>query len=81
MTASSPSTDDVTPALLAARRLSEREAGEYLGLSQRTLQEWRLKRQGPAYLKLGRRIAYDVADLDTFMSANRIEPKAAGGAE
>ena len=81
MTSSNATADSVTPVSQAPRRLSEREAGEYLGLSQRTLQEWRLKRQGPAYLKLGRRIAYDIADLDTFMSANRIEPKAAGGAE
>lgn len=61
----------------AARRLSEREAAAYLGpLSERTLQDWRTKGTGgPAYIKVGRRVAYDVADLDAFLKANRVEPK------
>ena len=62
-----------------SRRLSEKEAGAYLGLSQRTLQEWRLKRMGPAYHKLGRRVAYDASDLDAFLAANRVDPKSVPG--
>lgn len=59
------------------RRLSEREAAAYLGpVTVRTLQDWRLKGVGPAYTKLGRRVAYDVADLDAFIAAARVEPKA-----
>lgn len=59
------------------RRLSEREAAAYLGpVTVRTLQDWRLKGVGPAYTKLGRRVAYDVADLDSFIAAARVEPKA-----
>src|SRR3546814_10639467 len=47
------------------RRLSEREAAAYLGpVTPRTLQDWRIKGMGPAYTKLGGRVAYDVADLD-----------------
>ncbi len=60
------------------RRLSEVEAAEYLGPVQvRTLQDWRVRRVGPAYVKLGKRVAYDVADLDAFVAAQRVEPKAA----
>lgn len=55
-------------------RLSERDAASFLGITQRTLQSWRLERRGPAYIKLGRRIAYDRADLEQFLTANRIEP-------
>lgn len=60
-----------------ARRLSEREAAAYLGpVSVRTLQDWRVQgTTGPAYVKIGRRVAYDVADLDAFLLANRVEPK------
>lgn len=60
------------------RLLSEREASAYLGpVSVRTLQDWRVRGTGPAYTKLGRRVAYAVADLDAFKVAGRIEPKVA----
>lgn len=63
---------------LTPRRISEREAARYLGVkNERTLQDWRHRRVGPSYAKLGRRVVYDVADLDAFLAANRVEPKAA----
>ena len=55
-------------------RLSERDAASFLGITQRTLQDWRLNRRGPAYIKLGRRVAYDREDLEQFLAANRVEP-------
>ena len=60
-----------------ARRLSEREAAGHLGISIRTLQDWRQRRTGPAYSKVGRRVVYDVMDLDAFLSAGRVVPTAA----
>jgi len=62
-----------------ARRLSEREAAERLGISPRTLQFWRHRSYGPAYLKLGRRVAYHPSDLDAFEASCRVQPK--GGVE
>jgi Helix-turn-helix domain len=63
---------------LPSRLLSEREAAAELGpVSVRTLQDWRVRGIGPAYTKLGRRVAYAVADLDAFKVAGRVEPKAA----
>lgn len=60
------------------RLLSEREASAHLGpVSVRTLQDWRMRGIGPAYTKLGRRVAYDIADLDAFKMAGRVEPKVA----
>ncbi len=60
------------------RRLSEREAAAYLGpVGVRTLQDWRLRGVGPAYSKLGKRVVYDTTDLDAFLAAGRVEPKAA----
>lgn len=59
------------------RLLSEREASAHLGpVSVRTLQDWRVRGIGPAYTKLGRRVAYDIADLEAFKAAGRVEPKA-----
>ena len=59
------------------RRISEQAAGPHLGISVRTLQDWRVRGIGPAYSKLGKRVVYDVADLDMFLAAARVEPKAA----
>lgn len=61
------------------RRLSEREAADRLGVSPRTLQDWRRRSYGPTYLKLGRRVAYHPADLDAFEASCRVQPK--GGVE
>jgi len=58
-----------------ARPLSEREASERLGLSPRTLQDWRRRACGPAFLKLGKRVAYHPDDLDAFEAQCRVQPK------
>ena len=65
-----------TGALAPRQRLREREAAAFLGpVSVRTLQDWRARRVGPVYTKVGRRVAYDVADLEAFLRANRVAPK------
>lgn len=61
------------------RRLSEREAAERLGISPRTLQDWRRRSCGPVYMKLGRRVAYHPSDLEAFEASCRVQPK--GGVE
>ena len=53
------------------RTLSALEAATTLGLALSTLAKLRLSGRGPAYLKLGRRIRYRVADLETFMQSKR----------
>ena len=39
------------------------QAGEYLGLSSRTLEKHRTYGTGPVYRKLGGRVVYDLDDL------------------
>lgn len=58
-----------------SRPLSEREAADRLGLSPRTLQDWRRRSCGPAFLKLGKRVAYHPHDLDAFEVQCRVQPK------
>lgn len=56
------------------RLLNEKQAASYLGLSVSTLQAWRWRGRGPAYLKLGgRTIRYRMADLDSFLAGCRVE--------
>jgi predicted DNA-binding transcriptional regulator AlpA len=49
------------------RYLNTREAAEYLGCSAKTLQNWRSLRKGPAFVRIGGKVAYGIADLDRFI--------------
>ncbi len=46
-------------------------AADYLGLSPITLADWRVQGRGPKYVKLGRRVKYDIADLDAYIAKNK----------
>ena len=41
------------------------------------LKQWRHRNVGPAFYRLGRKIVYSGADLNAWVAANRVEPKAA----
>lgn len=53
------------------RMLRTAEAAEYCGSSASTFEKLRLFGGGPRYVKLGRRVVYDQADLDAWLDANR----------
>ena len=53
------------------RRLRPPAAANYLGLSSSTLAKMRLRGDGPIFLKLNRAVAYDVRDLDAWLSIRR----------
>ena len=53
---------------LPSRKLSVKEAAAYLGLSVSTLNKLRLSGKGPRYLKLGRRVLYDIRDLESWVA-------------
>jgi hypothetical protein len=49
--------------------LSTRDAGAFLRVSPRTLEDWRLRGGGPLFRKLGRRLVrYRRADLEAFLA-------------
>jgi predicted DNA-binding transcriptional regulator AlpA len=52
-------------------RLSTPEASEYLSLSESTLRYWRHIGKGPASYVLGRRVFYDLSDLDAWQDAQK----------
>ena len=53
------------------RRLRTSDAAAYCGCSKSTLEKLRLTGGGPAFIKLGRTVVYDTADLDAWLSARR----------
>lgn len=48
------------------RHLNQSQLAQRLGVSQRTLEGWRYRGKGPAYLRLEGRIAYRVIDVERF---------------
>jgi hypothetical protein len=56
---------------VAKSNLSVTAAAERLGVSAAFLNKLRTTGGGPAFIKLGARIVYSVADLDDWQNANR----------
>lgn len=54
-------------------RLRPPEAATYLGLTEKTLANWRSQDVGPAYIKVAGRVQYLVADLDQWLERFRVE--------
>jgi excisionase family DNA binding protein len=56
---------------IAPTFLTQRELADLLRLPERTLEDWRLTRHGPPYLKLGRHVRYDLADVVAWARGQR----------
>lgn len=55
--------------LTSSERMPVKQAAQYLCLSPSTLNKWRVTGEGPDFLKLGRRVVYDIKSLDSWMAA------------
>lgn len=51
--------------------LDTREAARRLGLAAGTLQNWRIRGQGPAFVRLGKAVRYVEEDLALFVEKGR----------
>lgn len=54
-----------------ARKLTPQEAADYIGLSLSRLAKHRMTGDGPAFLQLGRRVVYQVSDLEAWLDSKR----------
>jgi predicted DNA-binding transcriptional regulator AlpA len=52
--------------------LNVEDAAEVLNLKSQTLNEWRTRRVGPPFCKLGRSVRYRMSDLTLWVDAQRI---------
>lgn len=57
------------------KALSTPEAAAYLGLSRGTLEVWRSLGKGPRYRKFGRRVLYELKDLDDYSTSRIVETR------
>jgi excisionase family DNA binding protein len=48
---------------------------EDLGISTRTLEDWRYKGTGPAYIHAGKSIRYRKADVEKWLNEQTIDPE------
>lgn len=59
-------------AIMNNELLDTTAAAGYLGVSRVTLESWRLKRIGPAWIRLGDRLVrYELRDLRAWIAARR----------
>lgn len=54
--------------------LVEVQAAKLLNVSIRTLQAWRCRGMGPAFIRVGRAIRYRHSDLISWLQSNRVTP-------
>jgi hypothetical protein len=57
--------------------LNQGAAAEFLGLTPNTLMAWRSRKlPGPAYIKVGGRVKYDVRDLLAYLESRKVHAAA-----
>ncbi len=54
--------------------LTERKVAERLGVSRPTLRRWRSDGTGPTWFRIGRRVMYPHAALETWIAARERAP-------
>ncbi len=58
----------MTAATPFTRLNTERQEAERLNLSERTLQAWRTRGDGPPFVKLGRAVRYNPNETDSWLA-------------
>ncbi len=57
-------------AVADAALLNETQAAQLLGITIRALQGWRLRGDGPLYVKLGRLVRYRRSEIERWLDAH-----------
>ena len=52
-------------------RVKTSVAAEILGVSVRTLEDWRAKGKGPKYVRIGKMVRYEVGALESYIESER----------
>jgi len=61
--------------ILPDGRMTPKEAAKYLGFEVGTLANWRMRANGPDYVKAGSRVFYFQQALDAWVSGDCEQPK------
>lgn len=55
--------------------IDTKQASHRLGLTHRTLEQWRYLGKGPPFVRIGGAIRYLPAELDAWLNAQRVDPE------
>ena len=55
--------------------VNEKVLAKEMDLSVQTLRNWRHKRKGPPYIKIGRAVRYNSEDIKKYLRKHRINPE------
>jgi predicted DNA-binding transcriptional regulator AlpA len=55
---------------MSSKLFSTQEAAQYLNIARQTLAAWRVTGKGPSFLKIGRKVSYEVSSLDAFLTSH-----------
>jgi len=58
----------MTATAAGSRLLTLRETAERLGLSEKTLYGWRVRRSGPSSFRMGNRVRYRETDVEAWIT-------------
>lgn len=61
---------------MAEQFLDQKQLARRWVMSPRTLERWRWLRQGPVYVKLGGKVVYRLADIESFEREHLRHPQA-----
>lgn len=61
---------ETTSSITNKALMTESAAADFLGVSIRTMQAWRVRGGGPRYAKMGKAVRYRPSDLDAFVAEN-----------
>lgn len=50
--------------------LTSNQAAKYLNVAPRLMENWRWRKVGPKFVKVGNRVRYDMVDLKSFISSS-----------
>lgn len=56
--------------------LNTKDAAPRVGVTPGTLENWRVAGTGPRFIKAGKRVFYDPADIEAWKEANRFQSTA-----
>jgi len=59
------------------RLLDQGELSTMLGVPVGTLEQWRARKRGPAFLRIGRHVRYDLAEVREWLDSRRNLPRGA----
>jgi hypothetical protein len=59
---------------MITKHLNQYELAKRWAISQRTLERWRWAKKGPAYLKIGGRVVYELPEIEAYEHRQRRHP-------